>query len=198
MYGFVVVWSQGRVQLFTTPWIAACQASMSFTNSWSLFRLMSFSQWCHPTISSSVTPLSSCPQSFAASRSFPVNQLFASGGQSTGTSTLASVLSMNIQGWFTLGSTGLISLQSTGLSRVFSSTTIQSINASSIKKHQSLLDGPTLTSVQDYWKNHSFALIHNFDGKVMSLFFNTLSRFVIAFLPRWNSFLLVLLKLLPI
>ena len=158
MYSFVAVWSQGRVQLFTTPRIAACQASMSFTNSWSLFRLMSLSQWCHPTISSSVTPLSSCPQSFAASGFFPVSQLFASGGQSIGTSALASVLSMNIQGWFTLGSTGFISLQSKGLSRVFSSTTIQSINASSIKKHQSLLDGPTLTFVQDYWKNHSFAL----------------------------------------
>ena len=80
------------------------------------------SQWCHPTISSPVAPFSSCPQSFPASESFPVSQLFASGGQSIGTSASASVLPMNIQGWFPLGLTGLISLQSKGLSRVFSSS----------------------------------------------------------------------------
>ena len=77
------------------------------------------SQWCHPTISSSVVPFSSCPQSFPASGSFPMSQLFASGGQSTGVSA-----SVNIQGWFPLGLTGLIS-QSKALSRVFSSTTLQ-------------------------------------------------------------------------
>ena len=80
------------------------------------------SRWCYPTISSSVAPLSSCPQSFPESRSFPMSWLFASGGQIIGSS--ASVLSMNIQGWFILGLTGLISLQFKGLSRVFSSTTI--------------------------------------------------------------------------
>ena len=78
------------------------------------------SQWCHPTISSSVAPFSSCPQSFPASGSFPVSRLFASGGQSIGAS--ASVLPRNIQGWFPLGLTGWISLQTKGLSRVFSST----------------------------------------------------------------------------
>ena len=83
------------------------------------------SQWCHPTISSSVTPFSSCPQFFPASGSFPVSQLFASGGQSIGVSALASVLPMNIQDWFPLGLTGLISLLSKELSRVFSSTTVQ-------------------------------------------------------------------------
>ena len=83
------------------------------------------SQWCHPTMSSSVIPFSSCPQSFPASGSFPVNQFFVSGGQSIGVSVSASVLSMNIQDWFPLGLTGLISLQSKGLSRVFSSTTVQ-------------------------------------------------------------------------
>ena len=82
-------------------------------------------QWCHPTNSSSVTPFSSCLQSFPASGSFPMSQLFTSGGQSTGISALASVLSMNIQGWFPLELTGLISLQSKGLSRVFSNTTVQ-------------------------------------------------------------------------
>ena len=84
-----------------------------------------WSQWCHPTISSSVSPFSCCPQSFPASRSFPMSQLFTSGGQRIGAS--ASVLPMNIQDWFPLGLTGLISMQSKGLSRVFSTT---------IQKHQ--------------------------------------------------------------
>ena len=83
------------------------------------------SQWCHPAISSSVVPFSSCPQSFPASGSFPVNQLFASGGQSIRVSASTSVLSMNTQDWSPLGWTGWISLQSKGLSRVFSNTTVQ-------------------------------------------------------------------------
>ena len=83
------------------------------------------SQWCHPAISSSVVPFSSCPQSFPASESFSMSQLFAWGGQSIGVSALASVLPMNIQDWFPLGWTDWISLQSKGLSRVFSSTTVQ-------------------------------------------------------------------------
>ena len=83
------------------------------------------SQWCYPTISSSVTLSSSCLQSFPASGSFQMSQLFASGGQSIGSSASASILPMNSQGWFPLGLTGLISLLSKGLSRVFSSTTIQ-------------------------------------------------------------------------
>ena len=83
------------------------------------------SRWCHPTISSSVIPVSSRVQSFPASGSFPVSQLFTSGGQSVGASASASVLPMNIQDCFPLGWTGLISLQSKGLSRVFSNTTVQ-------------------------------------------------------------------------
>ena len=83
-----------------------------------------FGDAIQPTTSSSVAPFSSCPQSFPASGSFPINQLFTSGGQSIGASALASVLPMNIQGWFPVGLTGLISLLSKGLSRVFSSTTI--------------------------------------------------------------------------
>ena len=83
------------------------------------------SRWCHPTISSSVIPFSSRFQSFPASGSFQMSQFFASGGQSTGVSALASVLPMNIQDWFPLGWTGLISLQSKGHSRVFSNTTGQ-------------------------------------------------------------------------
>ena len=83
------------------------------------------SQWCHPAISSSVVPFSSCPQSLPASESFPVSQLFAWGGQSTGVSALASFLPKNTQDWTPLEWTGWISLQSKGLSRVFSNTTVQ-------------------------------------------------------------------------
>jgi len=108
------------------------------------------SQWCHPTISSSVVPFSSCLQSFPTSGSFQMSQLCTLGDQSIGVS--ASVLPMNIQDWFPLGWTGWISLLSKGLSRVFSNTTVQ--------KHQffgaQLLYSPTLTLIHDYWKNHSF------------------------------------------
>ena len=83
------------------------------------------SQWCHPTISSSVVPLSSCPQSSPASESFPMSQFFAPCSQSSGVSASASVLPMNIQDWLPLGWTGWISFQSKGLSRVFSNTTAQ-------------------------------------------------------------------------
>jgi len=110
------------------------------------------SQWCHPIILFSAIPFSSYLQSFSASVSFPMSQLFASGGQSIGTSASASVLPMNIQGWFPLGLTGLISLQSKWLSRVFSSITVESISSSEL----SLLYSPPLTSLHDYWENHSF------------------------------------------
>ena len=83
------------------------------------------SQWCHPTISSSVIPFSSCPQSFPASGSFPTSQFFASGGKNFGVSASASILPMNIEVWFLLGWIGWISLQSKGLSGVFSSTIVQ-------------------------------------------------------------------------
>ena len=83
------------------------------------------SQWCHPAISSSVIPFSSCPQSFPASGSFQMSQLFASGGQSFGVSASALVLPMNIQDWFPLGRTDCISLQSKGLSRVLSNNAVQ-------------------------------------------------------------------------
>ena len=171
------------------PWTLACQASLSFTVSWSLLKLMAplrrwcpdmrtafssvqfssiqfsrsivsnslqphelqhirppcpsptprvhsnscpSSRWCHLAISSSVVRFSSCPQSLPASESFPMSQLFAWGGQSTRVSALASVLPMNTQDWSPLGWTGWISLQSKGLSRVFSNTTVQ--------KHQLVLD----------------------------------------------------------
>ena len=119
------VQSLSHVRLFATPCTAAGQASLSITNSWSFSNSCSSSQWCHPTISSSVIPFSSCLQSFPASGSFPMSQLFTSGGQSIGVSAIASVLPVNIQDWFPLGWTGWISLQSKGLSRVFSNTTVQ-------------------------------------------------------------------------
>ena len=83
------------------------------------------SRWCHPAISSSVVPFSTCPQSLPASESFPMSQLFTWGGQSTGVSALASFLPKNTQGWSSLEWAGWISLQSKGLSRVFSNTTVQ-------------------------------------------------------------------------
>ena len=109
------------------------------------------SWWSHPTISSSVVPFSSCPQSFPASGSFQTSHLFASGGQSIGVSASSSVLPMNTQDWSPLGWTDWISLQSKELSRVFSNTTVQ--------KHQSsvlsFLYSPILTSIHEYWKNHN-------------------------------------------
>ena len=111
-----------------TPWTTPCQASLSFTDRVFSPRVSSnscpLSWWCHPTISSSVTHFSSCPQSFPASGSFPKSRLFASGGQRIAASALASVLPMKIQSWFPLGLTGLIFLLSKGLSRVFFRTTI--------------------------------------------------------------------------
>ena len=131
------------------------------------------SQWCHPIISSSVVPFS-CLQAFPASGCFHMSQLFTSGGQSTGVSASTSVLPMNTQDWSPLGWTGWISLQSKGLSRVFPSTTVQ--------KHQFFGAQPSL------WFNshiHTWPL-DRLDGPLlaMSLLCNTLSRFVIPFLPR--------------
>ena len=113
------------VWLFATPWIVARQTSLSITTPEACSNSCPSSQWCHPTISSSVVPFSSCLHSFPASGSFLMSQFFTSGGQNIGTSASASVLPMNIQGWFPLGWTGLIFLQSKGLSRVFSSITGQ-------------------------------------------------------------------------
>ena len=142
------------------------------------------SQWCHPTISSSVIPFSSCLQSFPASGSLPMNRFFASGGQGTGVSVSASVLPINIQGWF-LGWTGWIFFLYKGLSRVFSNTTVQ--------KYQSLvliffivqLSHPYMTT------GKTTALTRRtFVVKVMSLLFNMLSMLVITFLSRSKHLLI--------
>ena len=110
-----------------------------------------WSQWFHPTISASVVPFASCLQSFPASGSFTISPFFLSSGQSIGVSASASVLPMNIQGRFPLGLTGLISLKSNRLSRVFSNTTVQTHYSSAL----CFLYSPTLTSIHDHRKNHS-------------------------------------------
>ena len=127
---FISVQSLSNFQIFVTPWTAAHQASLSITNSQGLLMSnMSLShdaiRWCHPMISSSVIPFSSCLQSFPASGSSPRSQFFASGGQSIRVSASAPVLPINTQDWSPLGWTGWISLQSKGLSRVFSNTAVQ-------------------------------------------------------------------------
>ena len=133
----VVVQSLSCVWLFATPWTAACQAFLSPTPG-ACSNSSPMGPWCHPTISSSVIPFSSCLQSFPASGSFPMSQLFASGGQATGASASASVLPVNIQGWFPFRLTGLISWQSERLSRAFSHITVQ--------KHQFFGTQPSLWS----------------------------------------------------
>ena len=139
------------------------------------------SRWCHPTISSYVILFSSCLQTFPALGSFPKNQLFASGGQTIGISASASVLPINIhiQGWFPLGLTGLISLQSQRLSIVFFNTTFW--------KHQFFSFQPSLWSDSHMCMTtgKTIALTRlTFVSKVITLFFNMLSRVVIDFLPR--------------
>ena len=124
-YQFSSVQSLSCVRLFATPWIAAHQASRPSPTPRVHSDSSPSSQWCHPAISSSVVPFSSFPQSLPASESLPMSQLFAWGGQSTGVSALASFLPKKSQGWSPSEWTGWISLQSEGLSRVFSNATVQ-------------------------------------------------------------------------
>ena len=124
VYQLSSVQSLSRVQLFATPWIAARQASLSITNSWSSLRLMSIESVMPSSHLILCLPFFSCPQSLPASESFPVSQLFAWDGQSIGVSASASFLPKKSQGWSSEW-TGWISLQSKGLSRVFSNTTVQ-------------------------------------------------------------------------
>ena len=168
------LWSHG-LQHSRLP----CPLSPRVCSNWCLL-----SQWCHPIIFSSVVPFSSCPQSFPASGPFPVSQLFMSGGQSLGASV--SVLPMNIQDWFSLGLTALISLLSKGLSRVFSNTTVRRHQFFSTQlffivqfSHPHMTTGKTMTLA-----------IWIFVGKMRSLLFHTLARFVIAYLSR-SKYLLI-------
>ena len=135
------------------------------------------SRWCHPDISSSVVPFSFCPQSLPASESFPMSQLFTWGVQSIGVSAVASFLPKNTQDWSPLEWTGWISLQSKGLSRVFSNTTVQ--------KHQffgAQLSSQSNSHIHTWLLEKPIALTRRtFVGKVMSLLFNMLSKLVIIY-----------------
>ena len=149
---FSSVQSLSHVWLFVTPWHARharppCPSLTPriYSNSCPL------SQWCHLTISSSVIPFS-CLQSFPASGSFQMNQFFISGGQSIGVSASASVLPMNIQDWFPLGWTGWISFSPRDSQESTPTPQFKSINSSVL----SFFYSPTLTSIHDHWKNHSF------------------------------------------
>jgi len=110
------------------------------------------SRWCLPDISSSVIPLSSCLQSFPASRSFLMSQFFTSGGQNSGASASSWVLPMNIQDWLPLGWTGLVFLQSKGL---FNRLLQHHSSKASVLRRSAFFMVPTLASIHDYWKNHS-------------------------------------------
>ena len=148
-------------------------ASRGCSNSYPL------SQWCHPTVSSSVVPFSSCLDSFPASRSI-LSQLFAWGGQSIGASASASVLPVNIKGWLPLGLTGWTHCTRRDAQEYPPTSQSKSINSSAL----SFLYGPILTSIHDYWKNDNLDYT-DFATKIIPLLFNMQSKFVIAFL--WRS-----------
>ena len=176
--------SLSSVWLFVNPWTAARQASLSITNARSLLKLMAIESvmpsnhliLCRRVLLSSIFPTSGY---------FQMSQFFESDGQSIGVSASASVLRMNIQDWFPLGLTGLISLQSKELSRVFSNTTVQ--------KHQFYS-----TQLSLWYNSHPYMTTRKtipltrqvFFGKVMSLLFNMLSRFIKAFLPKSKHLLI--------
>ena len=183
--GGVVIQSLSHIWLFVTPWTAAHQASLSFTISWSLLKLM-----CTESVMPSnhlihCHPLLLLLSIFPSIRVFPTSWFFPLRGQSIGASAAALVLPKNIQDWFSLGLTGWISLLSQGLSRVFSNTTVQ--------KHQFFGAQSSLWSNSHtptcLLENHSFDYT-DFARKVMCLLFNMLSRFVIAFLPRSKCLLI--------
>ena len=162
---FSSVQSLSRVWLFATPWMQHAWSPCPSPPPRAHSNSCPLSQWCHPTIPSSIVPFSSCLQSFPASRSFQTSQFFTSIGQSIGVSASASVLPMNTQDWSPLGWTGWISLQSKGLLRVFSNTTVQ--------EHQFF--GTQLFFIVQL-SHQTIALTRRtFVGKVMSLLFNMLS-----------------------
>ena len=140
------------VWLFATPRNAAHLASLPSPTPGVYSSSCPLNQWCHPANSSSVIPFSSCLQSFPAWGSFQMSQLITSGSQNIGVSASISVLPMNIQDWLPLGLTDLISWKSKELSRVCCNITVQSISSLMV----SFLYSPALTSIHNYWKNHSF------------------------------------------
>ena len=178
------VQSLSHIRLYATPWTAARQASLSITIFWVHSDPCPSSQWCHPALSSSVVPFSSCPQSLRTSGTFPMSQLFTWGGQNTGISASASFLPKKSQGWSPSEWTGLdlLAVQGTlkNLLQHHSSKT-------SVLWHSAFftvqLSHPYMTT------GKTVALTRRtFVGKVMSLLFNMLSRLVITFLPRVSVF----------
>ena len=165
---------------------ATHQASLSFTISWSLLKFMSIESVMPSNYLSSITPFSSCLQYFPASGSFPMNQLFTSGGQSIGASASASVLPMNIQCWFPLGLTRLISFAVQG---TLKSLLQHHSSKVSILQHSAFLMVQLLHLYMTPGKTIGL-MIWTFAGKIMSLLFNMLSRFVIAFLSRSKDLLI--------
>ena len=146
---FVVVQSPSCVWLFVTPWTATRQASRSFTTSQVCPSSCPSHQWCHPVFSSSDTLLSFGPQSFPASGTFPMSELFTSDDQNTGASASTSVFPTNIQGWFLLKLTGLISC----CPRDFQKSLASHFEANSLAF--CLLYSPALTTIRDHWEDHS-------------------------------------------
>ena len=163
----LVVQLLSRVQLFEIPWTVPHRSSLSFTISGVCSNSCPLSQWCHPTMWSSVASFSSCPQPSPALGTFSVSRLFATGGQNIGAPVLASVLPVSIQGWFPWRLTGLISFLSKGLSTVFSSTTVQ-------QKHHCFGVQTSLWSNSHihtwHWKNIPLT-IWTFVNKVIPLLF---------------------------
>ena len=145
----VIVQLLSGIRLFVIPWTAAHQASLFFTFFWGLLRFMSIESVMHAAISSSVSPFSSHLQSFLASGSFPMSRHFASVGQNIGASASASVLPMNIQGWFPLEFDWFdpLAVQESSLAPLFKGINSLMLN---------IFYCPALTSIHDYWKNHSF------------------------------------------
>ena len=186
--GFLMLFSPvqllSRVQLFGTQGLQHAWLPCPSPTPGAYSNSCPSSQWCHPTFSSSVVPFSSYLQSFPTSGSFPMSLFFTSGGQNIGVSAATSVPPMNIQDWFSLGWTGLISLQSKGLKSLLQHHS----SKASILLHSAFfivqLSHPYMTT------GKTRALIRQtFAGKVMSLIFNMLCTLVIAFLPRSKLFL---------
>ena len=186
---FFVVQLLIPVRLFVNRWTSAHPLPYSSLSPGVCSNSCSLSWWCYPTISSSVAPFSFCLQSFQASGSFLMSWLFASGGQSIGASASTSVLPMNIQNWFPLGLTGLISLLSKGLSRVFSSSIVQ--------KRQFFGTQPSLwfnSHICTWLLEKPLLWLYGPLSAKWCLFFNTLSRFVMAFLSRTKHLLILWLQ----
>ena len=167
MWLSLLLFSSSVVKLFVTPWTAAHQASLSFTISWSLLKLMSIESVMPSNHLILCSPLLFLPSILPHIVSFPMSQLFASGDQSIGASASASVLPMNIQGWFPLGLTGLIPLIPRDSQESSPASQLKNINSSSPR----LFYGPALTSVHDCWKNHSFNYMDLYQKSDVSAFY---------------------------